>query len=637
MNTTSSRTRAFACTLLAGTFYSVVAAAPAAAQAPTAPTFRNLDGNGVDLARGDFLTSFPEGSVGSGEAELALLRMVGAIGTNGTTGSSQWDHMLFSISGSNAYVDFGSRVDAFPGAESRGAALTGSDGDYQYRSADGTVIAFGNPTTGGDAGFCGSTASTSCYLLPTSVTSPDGKVVSINYAFYSRCVTPSGGGGGTQDEREPDDPVPVQVCQHAPRIASVTNSFGYEIRFSYQSGAGSFSSGSVPASFYQRNGASFYNVARSGAPLASVAYVYGAGGIVDIHDPLDRTWRVTSSAGGYSIRRPGASADTLSATLSGGRVTSVTRSGVVTNYSLTGNEMQVTQSPAPNVVLTTKIVSDPTTGLPISVTDPLNNATGYSYEASGLPHRVTMPEGNYVEYVYDSRGNVTHTRMGNKAGTATLDTYAAYNDVNCANPVTCNRPDSTTDARGNTTDYTYDPVHGGVTSVKAPAPAPNAVRPETRYSYTLTHGEYRLTGTSTCQTGSSCPGTSDEVVTTIGYDPDDNGNVTSVSTADGAGTLTATTSMSYDAFGNLETVDGPLTGGGDTTRYRYNAARQPVGVISPDPDSPGVGLKNRAVRNTYDSLTGLLVKVEQGNVDGQSDTAWAAFVPLQEASKTYDE
>jgi hypothetical protein len=86
MKTTSLRARALACVLLTGTALCGLAAAPAAAQAPT---FRNLDPNGVDLVKGDFLTSFPEGSIGSGEAELALLRMVGAIGSNGTQGSSQ--------------------------------------------------------------------------------------------------------------------------------------------------------------------------------------------------------------------------------------------------------------------------------------------------------------------------------------------------------------------------------------------------------------------------------------------------------------------------------------------------------------------------------------------------------------------
>jgi hypothetical protein len=46
----------------------------------------------VDLVQGDFLTSFAEGSIGSGDAALELTRMLGNAGTNGTSGTSQWDH-----------------------------------------------------------------------------------------------------------------------------------------------------------------------------------------------------------------------------------------------------------------------------------------------------------------------------------------------------------------------------------------------------------------------------------------------------------------------------------------------------------------------------------------------------------------
>ncbi|HEY0130449.1 MAG TPA: hypothetical protein VGB57_03520, partial [Allosphingosinicella sp.] len=126
MKTTSLRAKALACALLTGAALCGLAA-PASAQSPT---YRNLDSNGVDLVKGDFLTSFPEGSIGSGEAELVLLRMLGATGTNGTQGSSQWDHILFNIVSSGTYVDFGSRNDKFPGAETRGASLAGSGNFY---------------------------------------------------------------------------------------------------------------------------------------------------------------------------------------------------------------------------------------------------------------------------------------------------------------------------------------------------------------------------------------------------------------------------------------------------------------------------------------------------------------------------
>ena len=57
--------------------------------------------------------------------------------------------------------------------------------------------------------------------------------------------------------------------------------------------------------------------------------------------------------------------------------------------------------------------------------------------------------------------------------------------------------------------------------------------------------------------------------------------------------------------------------------------------MSPDPDGAGA-LKHRAVRNTYDSSTGLLTKVEQGNVNSQSDGDWAAFAAAQAVETVYD-
>ncbi|MFL6846105.1 MAG: RHS repeat-associated core domain-containing protein, partial [Allosphingosinicella sp.] len=240
----------------------------------------------------------------------------------------------------------------------------------------------------------------------------------------------------------------------------------------------------------------------------------------------------------------------------------------------------------------------------------------------------------YVESTYDARGNVTQTQAVAKSGSglAAITTYASY-DTTCSNPVTCNSPNSITDARGNTTDFTYDSSHGGVLTVTGPAPTSGATRPQVRYSYTLTNGEYRLTGTSQCQTTSSCSGGSDEVVTSLAYDA--NGNVTSSSAGNGSGTLTATATMTYDYLGNLLTVDGPLSGTADTGRIRYDAARQVVGTISPDPDGSG-SLKHRAVRNTYDSTSGLLTKVEQGTVNSQSDTDWAAFSSVEEVQTEYD-
>jgi YD repeat-containing protein len=86
------------------------------------------------------------------------------------------------------------------------------------------------------------------------------------------------------------------------------------------------------------------------------------------------------------------------------------------------------------------------------VTDGLNRTTSFQYEANGRLTRSTLPEGNYVQLTYDARGNVTETRAVAKAGSGLADivTSASF-DTTCTNVVTCNKPNSTTDARSNTT------------------------------------------------------------------------------------------------------------------------------------------------------------------------------------------
>jgi YD repeat-containing protein len=154
----------------------------------------------------------------------------------------------------------------------------------------------------------------------------------------------------------------------------------------------------------------------------------------------------------------------------------------------------------------------------------------------------------------------------------------------------------------------------------------------------VVHGEYRLTEVSACASGSapSCVGTSAETRSVFAYDA--NANITSAErrsgNTTGVGAVSATSTMTYGSLGDLLTVDGPLLGTADTTRYRYNAARQVIGVIGPDPDG-GSGLKHRAVRTTY-RADGLPTKVEQGTVNSQSDADWAAFSTLQEVQQDYD-
>jgi hypothetical protein len=104
----------------------------------------------------------------------------------------------------------------------------------------------------------------------------------------------------------------------------------------------------------------------------------------------------------------------------------------------------------------------------------------------------------------------------------------------------------------------------------------------------------RLTGISQCQTTASCTGAADEARSVIANGTA-NALPVSVASGNGTGTLTATSAFTYDTVGNRLTVDGPLAGTADTTRTRFDADRQAIGVVGPDPDGASA-LKNRARR-----------------------------------------
>lgn len=241
---------------------------------------------------------------------------------------------------------------------------------------------------------------------------------------------------------------------------------------------------------------------------------------------------------------------------------------------------------------------------------------------------IRYPEGNVVSINRESIRN----RLIGVSGTpkpgnnGTLSSTASF--TNCSDWSLCARPDYTIDARGNRTDYTYDPTTGLMITKTLPADS-NGVRSRTRYAYRQIQAVYKNSSgqlvasgspvwkvdfTSTCRTATECTGTVNETRVTFGYD----GNLlpTTETTSAGDGSLSATVTRAYDAVGNVVSVDGPLPGSGDTGYYFYDDARQLIGEIGPDPDGAGP-LPRQAVRNTYD-LDGLLTIKAMGSAGGAS-------------------
>jgi YD repeat-containing protein len=132
-------------------------------------------------------------------------------------------------------------------------------------------------------------------------------------------------------------------------------------------------------------------------------------------------------------------------------------------------------------------------GKALSMTDPLGRVTSATYTSLGDPFRArgtglltsqTFPEGNRVELSYNDRGLIIEQRVLPKPGSGnpTLVTSTSYPaDCTSTTRKTCNQPTSVTDAKGNVTTFTYDPAHGGVMTMTAPAVG--GVSPITRYYY----------------------------------------------------------------------------------------------------------------------------------------------------------
>lgn len=295
-------------------------------------------------------------------------------------------------------------------------------------------------------------------------------------------------------------------------------------------------------------------------------------------------------------------------------------------------------------------------------TDELGRTTTYSFidqfgsgvvpgQAISRVASVTYPEGNKVSWNWGSvygPQNLQSTALTPKpgAGGSTLTWSKGYpSGCTVATNINCNKPSYEIDARGKRTDYTYDPVHGGLLTKTLPADD-SGVRPQARYTYAQYSAKvlnasgqlvnetpiWKLQSTSSCSTQASCAGTADEVVTTYTYD--DNLLVASETVRTGDNSASTTVAKTYDPVGNLVLVDGPMPGTGDTTRYVYDPLRRLVATMSADPDGPG-GLPVQTVRTTYNG-DNLPILVETGAAADQSDQALAAMDVTQKIVTLYD-
>lgn len=248
----------------------------------------------------------------------------------------------------------------------------------------------------------------------------------------------------------------------------------------------------------------------------------------------------------------------------------------------------------------------PTSPRPKSVLPPL------------LPY-IIYPEGSEttgkVEYKYDF-GRISEIKVLSKiAGADSLKTTYEYG---CGANSCMSKPTKVTYPGGNAVEYEYSTVHRLLVKETGSADA-KGVRPQKRYRYEQLSPKildangalvtsapvWRLVGVSECATATaadpaSCVGTAAEKVTTYTYNSN-NLLRTAEMVANGDGSLSTTTTYTYDNVGNLTMLDGPRSDVDDRKFTTYDALRRPVFEIGPDPD--GVGGSPRAItKHNYDSV-----------------------------------
>ncbi|MDP3370806.1 MAG: RHS repeat-associated core domain-containing protein [Brevundimonas sp.] len=656
---TDRTVRALFASIVVGVFALLAHAQNAEAQTqPTPPEHYTLDPRGVDLVTGMFATSASDVVIGQpGQGGIAFGRvwvnggwrdnLAGTIRVAGSTYTVSFGGVseLFTLSGS-----------VFTPVSNTGSTLTQSGSTLTYTNAGGAIATYSTV-------YSGSSSYYSAHAAIMSLQQADGQKMEWFWNGVTYCAV--------REIVPPWDP-PGECLQwaNAVRPEAVRHNQGYQIKFLY-------SQDTVPDGpvelfdWLNRTGAMGINLAIDYCHVGagpctgltrtwpSVAYTTNlfAGGLTEVTDQSSRTTAYTYSSGGLAtIRLPGSSVDDVAVTYSSGQVSGVTDAAGAWTYGYVDVGTTRTTTASGPLDQQTVAVSDQTIGRATSVAvqvqafPPVSQTTTYQYDGQRRLERITNPEGDYTQFTFDGRGNVVTTTAVPKSGSGLSNiVISATYPSTCANPLTCNMPSSTTDALGNVTDYTWDSGHGGLLTVTLPAPAPSTDRPQTRYTYAAQTAYFKNSGgtivaagtsvtlptvVSACATGTSCANAANEVRTTIAYGSTGVANnllPSSVSRGSGASPAMAVTAITYTPDGDVETVDGPLSGTADTVTYVYDNARQRAGVIGPDPDGGGA-LLNRAERYAYNPR-GQVTLAETGTASGG---VWVNFSALLKSQVTYD-
>ena len=247
-------------------------------------------------------------------------------------------------------------------------------------------------------------------------------------------------------------------------------------------------------------------------------------------------------------------------------------------------------------------------GLASRVEDPLGGISTYHYDVNGNLVSYTDAAGDTYQYSYDSNGDLTQTV--NPLGQTVNMTYDGLGDLT-----------SITDAAGNTTQYSHNSA-GNLLSITYPDGSQQSFTYDPLGNLTETieqNGDpvgYQDNAQGLVTVETFADGSSQS------FTYDAHGSMLTAASVGSAGTLTGTTTLTYNAANELLTITYP---NGQFLHFTYNAAGQRTQSVDQDGftvnytyDSLGRlseltdGSGNRIVQYTYNNL-GQLAEKQNGN------------------------
>ncbi|WP_162251676.1 RHS repeat domain-containing protein [Caulobacter sp. Root1472] len=628
-------------------------ASPALAQTPEAipdpATIKAIDENGVDLVGGGLTWPGMDQSIGTSESGLHLFWQNDSAKTNDTEYSyhNYITYFTFRRNFSNLLgadhfdVKYGGVINRFQLVNGAFVSYKGGRGSFScgaslctYTDIDGTIVEF-NKVLGPDGAIQGGAA--------LRIIKPDGEIITFNGEVVNGGAISSSLGWM------------IRTTQNGQQYRMINSAADY----CDPAAANCDALTAYPAfnKIFDVLG-SHWSLSGLGTETRPDGWTVGVMKLIDPRG-VETVWRQGSGASGGAGEMPAWLAK---------RVTSVTRAGQTSTYTTSYLQTPCCDWRAP-LYAWRMLVRPPSVDGRIQLLEFNPNFSQVLLHVNELGHgttqtylndqvnSVTALSGITTTYARDSRNNITSATIrplnGASNGSEDIVGATAIYPATCTNSKTCNKPASITDARSNTTTYTYDPDHGGV--LTATKPAVNGVQAQTRYAYqpftpylkTSTGGAqaqpvvWRLVSTATCQTMTlaTCAGTTDELKTTLAYDPSSSAygarNLLPLSktVSRGDGSLATTVNFTYDRFGNVIVEDGPRPGADDAVYTFYDLKRRKIGSIGGDPDGSGP-LPRAAFRTVY-GADGQVESVAKGTVTDTTLAVLQAMTPIERVDTEY--